>query len=307
MHEIDKVVINFEEGQLLLLNLCLTFLMFGIALDLNLKDFKYVFQKPKSVIVGLTSQLILLPLLTLLIIFFWQPPPSIQMGMLMVAVCPGGNVSNYFVHRSLGNTALSISLTSIVTFTAVVLTPVSFVLFSSLLGASLGQANGFSVDLGSMIFLFCQLVLAPLAVGMLISYYHPKLRDRIVKPVRWFSILLLIGIIVFALSSNVYVLRYHLHTVFFLVLIHNSLALLTGYYFSRLNKLSLSDTKAVTIETGIQNSGLGLILIFNYFDGLGGMAVVAAWWGVWHLISGLAISTFWARAMQTQPTEQKVK
>ncbi|NND08534.1 MAG: bile acid:sodium symporter family protein [Saprospiraceae bacterium] len=295
MHEIDKVAINFDEGQLFLLNLCLTFLMFGIALDLNFKDFKYVFQRPKSVIIGLTSQLVLLPFLTLLIIFLWQPPASIQLGMLMVAVCPGGNVSNYFVHRSNGNTALSISLTSIVTFTAVILTPLSFVLFSRILGASIEQTVGLSVDLASMIWLFCQLVLLPLVLGMLINYYLPKLRDLIVKPARWFSILLLIGIIVFALGSNVYVLQHHLQTVFLLVLIHNSLALLTGYYFSKLNSLSLSDTKAVTIETGIQNSGLGLILIFNYFDGLGGMAVVAAWWGVWHLISGLAISTYWAK------------
>ena len=275
--------------------MCLSFLMFGVALDLGVKEFKYLLRKPKSMLVGLTSQLILLPLLTLLLIYLWQPPISIQLGMLIVAVCPGGNVSNYFVHRSLGNTALSISLTSIVTLTAVLFTPLSFLFFTKLL-ASPQSGVRISIDLLSMILLFCQLIVVPLLAGMLIKHYFPSFRDLIVKPARWFSILLLVGIIAFALHRNMSVVRDYWHLFFTLVLVHNTLALLAGYSFARINRLSLADTKAISIETGIQNSGLGLILIFNYFDGLGGMAVIAAWWGVWHLVSGLLISTVWARS-----------
>ncbi len=295
MHEIDKVVINFEERQLFLLNMCLSFLMFGVALDLGVKEFKYLLRKPKSMLVGLTSQLILLPLLTLVLIYLWQPPISIQLGMLIVAVCPGGNVSNYFVHRSRGNTALSISLTSIVTLTAVLFTPLSFLFFTKLLGNPQSGIS-ISIDPVSMILLFCQLILVPLLVGMLIKHYLPSFRDLIVKPARWFSILLLVGIIAFALHRNMSVVQDYWHLFFALVLVHNTLALMVGYIFARINRLSLADTKAISIETGIQNSGLGLILIFNYFDGLGGMAVIAAWWGVWHLVSGLLISSVWARS-----------
>ena len=292
LEAIDKVAINFDEGQLFMLNLCLAFLMFGIALDLKLSDFRYVLRHPKAVWVGLSSQLIVLPLLTLVLIHITKPTLSIQMGMLMVSVCPGGNVSNYLVHRSRGNTALSITLTSIVTIGAVLITPFSFVLYSRLLPDPAG-IKSIDVPLESMIWILIQIILVPLLIGMVIYQRWPWLRDRIVVPVRWFSILLLVGIIVFALSSNVPVIRNHLGTVFLLVLLHNTMALLAGNGLARINKLPEADIRAITMETGIQNSGLGLILIFNYFDGLGGMAVVAAWWGVWHLISGMTVSTWW--------------
>lgn len=295
MHAIDKVVINFDEGQLFLLNICLAFLMFGISLDLSLRDFRTLLKTPKAIIVGLSSQLVLLPLVTLILIYIWQPPPSVQMGMMMVAVCPGGNVSNYLVHRSGGNTALSITLTSIVTITAVLITPLSFYAFTSVLPASSDTPIALAIDILSMIGLLLQIVVIPLIAGMTIYRYFPVLRNKISRSVKIFSIFLLLSIIIVALTKNASIVIDYAGTIFLLVLTHNALAFFTGYSFATLNDLNFRDRKAVTIETGIQNSGLGLILIFNYFHGQGGMAVVAAWWGVWHLISGFILSTIWSR------------
>ena len=268
--------------------------MFGIALDLSTKDFKFVFQHPKSVLVGLSSQLILLPVLTLMLIFIWKPPYSIQLGMVLIACCPGGNVSNYMVHRSNGNTALSITLTSIVTLAAVIITPFSFYLWSVFLQTPPNLDQTLAVDFGKMITIIFQLILVPISIGMIVNHYLPQIKKHIIKPVKWFSILLLIGIIIFALMGNVKQIRGYLSLVFLLVFIHNGLALLLGYQYARWWKLPKIDAKAISIETGIQNGGLGLILIFNYFEGLGGMTLVAAWWGVWHLISGFLLSSYWA-------------
>lgn len=293
MQHIDDVVINFDDGQLLLLNICLGFLMFGVSLELSLKDFKYVFQRPKSVVIGLTSQLILLPILTLILIYFFQPAYTIQLGMMMVAACPGGNISNYMVHRSNGNTALSITMTSIVTLSAVIITPFSFYVWTQILQAPDEFSRDISVDFLAMVSIIVQLIIVPLVLGMVINRHAPKFRSLIIKPIKLFSILLLLGIIFFGVLGNMDIVKYHLGAVFLLVLVHNGLAYVQGYYFAKINGLPLPDVRAVSLETGIQNSGLGLILIFNYFQGLGGMAVLAAWWGVWDIISGFALSSYW--------------
>ncbi len=280
---------------MVLLNICLGFLMFGVALDLSFKDFRKIFKKPKPVFLGLTSQLVLLPIFTLLFIFIVQPPFSIQLGMLLIAACPGGNISNYMVHRSHGNTALSITLTSVVTLAAVLITPVSFYLWTQLLEVPSDLARIIKVDFLSKMKIIVQLIVVPLALGMVLRRYLPEVTARIIKPVKWFSVLLLLGIIFFALKGNTEIIRSHLHHVFYLVLAHNGLAYVIGYYFARRTGLSVSDARAIAIETGIQNGGLALILVFNYFQGLGGMALVAAWWGVWDIISGFALSSYWVR------------
>ncbi len=300
MQEIDKVVINFDGGQQILLNICLAFLMFSVALDLKPADFRSVIRDPRRVLVGLTSQLVLLPVLTLILIYLFKPAASIQMGMLLVSVCPGGNVSNYLVHRSEGNTALSITLTSFVTLFAVLVTPFSFVFLSRFLPQTAHDSIAISVGMDEMIRLLSLIILLPLALGMIINTKWVNLRNKIVKPSKILSVILLIGIIVGALVANVPVVRDYLGLIFVLVLTHNALALIMGYYFAKLNRLDFADCKAISIETGIQNSGLGLILIFNYFHDLGGMALVAAWWAVWHLVSGFVVSSFWSTKFRFQ-------
>ncbi len=293
MENIDLVQINFNPDQLLFLNICLAFLMFGIALDMKVSDFKYLFKYPKAVIVGLISQLILLPLLTFALALGFHPATSIALGMILIGVCPGGNVSNFAVHLAKANTALSVSLTSIVTFGAIILTPITFSFWSSFIPGIEKLSQNIHVSSLDMIKTIINLIIIPLAIGMWLNHQYPKFTDRIKKGVRILSIIIFLGFVVAASLSNYQNIIDHIGKVFLIVFVHNGLALLMGYWFAKLNGLSLVDSQAISIETGIQNSGLALILIFNFFDGLGGMAMIAAWWGIWHLISGFCLATFW--------------
>ncbi len=294
--DVDSMILHFDENQLRLLNYCMGFMMFGVALDLTINDFKRVFYNPRSTLIGMTSQLILLPLYTVILVLVWDMPDSMKMGLLLLAACPGGNISNYLVHRSGGNTALSITMTSIATILSVVLTPIIFFVLSRKVFNFPNEAN-FNVDVGDMIAILLQIILIPLVVGMALHHYFPSLTDRIRKFAKPFSIILLIGIIIVALWQNISNAQQYLSMVFFLVVVHNGGAYLIGYFFSKAWKEPEENARAIAFETGIQNAGLGLILIFNFFNGLGGMALVAGWWGVWDLVSGFFLSEFWSRGI----------
>lgn len=295
MDTLDTVQINFKPEQLALLNVCLAFLMFGVALDLKIENFRYVWKHPKASLVGLGSQLLLLPLLTLGLIYLLQPPVSMALGMALVAACPGGNVSNFAVHLSRGNTALSVTLTSISTIVAIFSTPLIFAALVQLLPGGAAVAKDVAVSPWQMLSSIVQLILVPLLIGMALGHYFPAFKARIQRPVRILSMLIFIAFVVVAVMANWDNIVRYLSMIFFIVLLHNGLALAGGYNLARLFKLPASDARAIAIETGIQNSGLGLILIFNFFNGMGSMALIAAWWGVWHLISAFALSMWWGR------------
>ena len=168
--DVDSMVLHFDENQLRLLNYCMGFMMFGVALDLSTRDFKRVFLNPRSTLIGMTSQLILLPLFTFILVLVWDMPNSMKMGLLLVAACPGGNISNYLVHRSGGNTALSITLTSIATLLSVLMTPFMFFVYSRYF-FKLQHEVALNVDIGQMIGILLQLILIPLALGMSIHHF----------------------------------------------------------------------------------------------------------------------------------------
>lgn len=294
--DVDNMVLHFDESQLRLLNYCLGFMMFGVALDLSLEDFKRVISNPRSTLIGMTSQLILLPLFTVLLVVLWDMPDSMKMGLLLVAACPGGNISNYLVHRSGGNTALSITLTSIATLLSVILTPFIFLLYSRYI-FNFESEIALDIDIASMVGILFQLIVIPLIIGMSIHHFLPHFTARIRKVIKPLSVLLLIIIIIVALWQNITNARQYLSLVFLLVLIHNGGAYAIGYFFARMLKEPVENARAVAFETGIQNAGLGLILIFNFFNGLGGMALVAGWWGVWDLVSGFFLSEYWSKGI----------
>ncbi len=298
MENIDALQINFSPDQLILLNICLSFLVFGVALDIKVKDFRYLLKYPKTTFVGLFSQLILLPILTLALIYFFNPPASMALGMLLVGVCPGGSTSNFMVHIAKANSALSITLTSVVTLAAIIITPLSFTYLSSFLPGTAGLQHDIYVDPSNMLLTIVQLVVIPLLLGMWINHRFPRFTTVIRKPVSLLSLLVFFGFVVVAVSKNYDNIIVYLDQIFLIVLIYNGLALMMGYWWSRINGLPQADSRAISIETGIQNSGLALLLIFNFFDGLGGMALVAAWWGIWHLISGFGLAMWWSRSAE---------
>ncbi|MCO6492713.1 MAG: bile acid:sodium symporter family protein [Phaeodactylibacter sp.] len=293
MQAIDSVQINFNPGQLFILNICLAFLMFGVALDLRFDNFRALARSPRAPLVGLSSQLILLPALTLALIYFFRPAPSIALGMVLVAACPGGNVSNFAVHLANANAALSVLMTSISTLAAIVVTPLYFTYLAPFVPGAENLRQQVRVDPLDMVNTIVQLILIPLFIGMFLNYRYPVVTARLKKPVRLLSMAIFLSFVVVAVYGNFDNIVNYLHVVFLIVLVHNTSALFAGYWWAKSYGLGRQDARAISIETGIQNSGLGLILIFNFFNGLGGMAMIAAWWGVWHLISAFGLAMLW--------------
>jgi BASS family bile acid:Na+ symporter len=268
MTDIDTIVLNFSPGSLALLNAILGIVMFAIALDLRVEDFRALSRAPKSLFVGLFSQFIVLPVTTYLMVLALQPRPSIALGLILVAACPGGNISNFITHRAGGNTALSVSMTAISTVVALFMTPFNLALWGNLYPPTRDILRTISIDPATVTAVLSMLVV-PMFFGIALNSRLPQIAARIRRPMQWLSM-----------------------TIFVLFII---LALAGGYLTATLAGVSAYDRRAITIETGIQNSGLGLILIFAFFGGLGGMAVVAAFWGIWHAISGLALASVMAR------------
>ena len=292
--DIDSIKINFNPDQLWMLNICLGFLMYGVALNLKKSNFQYLVKHPKLALVGLSSQLILLPIITIALIYLFRPPTSVALGMVIVASCPGGNVSNYAVHLAKGNAALSILLTSISTLSAIIITPAYFMVLSRFIPGVDTMETPISVSPYVLVSTIVTLILLPLLAGMATNHYFPKLTQRIYRPIQNLSMLIFVGFIVVAVNSNWDVIFNYLHLIFLIVFIHNLSALTMGYYWPRLNGLTVPDARAISLETGIQNSGLGLILIFNFFEGLGGMALTTAFWAIWHLVSAFTLANWWS-------------
>ena len=305
--QLDTIRINFSAGGMHIINLVLAFVMFGVALGIQPSMFKEVFKKPKSVIVGLVSQLIALPALTFLLIVAFNQyiTPMVAMGMILVAACPGGNISNFMSQLSKANTELSVTLTAITTLVSPIFTPANFAIWGGLYvnfvnpeaGSALRELH---IDIYQMFETVFILLGVPLVLGILVSHYLPKVAQKLKKPMQYFSILFFIMMVVLAFGNNVDLFLKYIGFIFILVLIHNGLALSTGFGMATIFKLPFADRRTLTIETGIQNSGLGLVLFFNpkIFPpdlAIGGMLFITAWWGIWHIISGLSVSLIFSR------------
>jgi BASS family bile acid:Na+ symporter len=290
---IDNIHINFDTNTLWTLNIALALVMFGIALEISISDFKTLFKKPKVVLTGVFSQFILLPLVTFLLVLALKPLPSIALGMFMVAACPGGNISNFITHLSKGNAALSVTLTGIATLLAIVMTPLNLQFWGSLYGPTQVLLKEVAISPFDMIKLVALLLGLPLILGMLLNYLKPRLAISLARIFKIASLLFFIALIFLALYKNKDIFLEYVLYVFWIVLLHNLIAFLTGFSLAKAMDFSKKNVKSITIETGIQNSGLGLLLIFTFFDGLGGMALLTAFWAIWHLISGLLLASFW--------------
>ncbi len=290
---LDNIHINFDQEALWTMNVVLGFVMFGVALEISISDFKALWKKPKPVLVGVCSQFILLPAITFLLVVLIEPIPSIALGMFMVAACPGGNISNFISNLSGGNAALSVCLTAIATLLAVVMTPLNLQFWGALYGPTAAILKEVAISPFEMVKLVALLLGIPLLLGMLLNHWKPDFAVRLAKVLKVVSLLFFVFLVFLALYNNREIFMDYIFYVFWIVLMHNLLAFITGFSVSTAFGLSRSNVRSITIETGIQNSGLGLLLIFTFFDGLGGMALLAAFWGIWHIVSGLLLATFW--------------
>ena len=293
--DIDSVNLNFSTDNVIILNISLGFIMFGVALQLRVSDFIHVFRFPKSVIAGFLSQFLALPLFTFLLVLIMQPAPSIALGMILVASCPGGNISNFMTSFAKGNTALSVCMTAIASVLAVFMTPLNLSIWGNLYQPTSEIINEISIDFLDMLKIISVILILPLITGMVVRHYMPKIADGLNKFMQISSLVIFVGIVYFAFNANFDLFTKYIGVVLFIVLAHNTVGILTGLSVANLFKLPKEDKKTLAIETGIQNSGLGLGLIFTFFDGLGGMAIIAGWWGIWHILSGLSVAYFFRK------------
>ncbi len=304
MNQVDDLVLNFDPNSLMLLNVILAIIMFGVSLDLKLDDFKRVLQNPKGPIIGLIAQFLLLPAFTFGLTLLIKPTPSIALGMILVSSCPGGNISNFFTNYAKGNTALSVSMTSISTVLAIFMTPINLHLWGGLNPETAALLTKVNISFWDMLITIFVILGIPLILGMYFATKKPKIASKLRTPFKYASIIFFIGFVIAAFSKNLGNFLTYIKYVMYIVAVHNIVALSLGYFSAKFGKLPERDRRAITMEVGIQNSALGLILIFNFFDGLGGMALITAWWGIWHIIAGLTLGTFWSKRGVPQITTQ---
>jgi len=322
---IDQIQVTLNAGGMNTINIVLAFVMYGVSLGIKPGIFVDVFKKPKSVILGATCQLVLLPAFTCLLAILisrWISP-MMGLGMILVASCPGGNISNFMSSLAKANVELSVSLTAISTALAVVMTPFNFWLWGNAylhFAAVHADIPTLAIPLMDVFRTIFILLGIPLAAGILTARYLPKVADFLKKPLQYISIAFFIAMVILSFAGNMDAFLKCIKYIFLIVLVHNLVALSIGYNVAAIFRLPEADKRTLTIgynvaavfrlpeadkrtltiETGIQNSGLGLVLLlgtplFANFPPHGGMLVITAWWGIWHIVSGLATAFYFNR------------
>lgn len=292
---VQEVNIQFDPNSRLMLNVLLAFIMYGVALDLGWPNIKASFKQPRTLLVGLASQFLLLPILTFLLVLVWQPLPAIGLGLFLVAACPGGTISNFFSALAKADVALSIAMTAISTFLCIFMTPFNFSFWSQLNPVTSELVKEVSLNPFQLLGTVTLILFLPVGLGILSREKLPKLTQKLKRPIRMFSMLIFLGFVAVALFQNREAFQNFWRSVLFLVIVHNAIAFISGWVFAKLFGLSIQQQRSISVETGIQNSGLGMVLSLTFFPELGELALVCATWGIWHIISGFTWSTILGR------------
>ncbi|GEP39468.1 hypothetical protein NPS01_31310 [Nocardioides psychrotolerans] len=295
MTDVDNIRIAFEESSLTTLKIVIGAILFGIALDTRFEDFAAALRRPGVIAIGVVAQFLLLPAITFVLTLALDLRGSVALGLILVACCPPGNVSNILTHRSGGDVALSVSMTAVGNLLAIVLMPLNVAFWGGL--HPTGKKVLEDIDLSALdMLLEVGLVIGlPFVAGITIARLWPRVASvghRVIGPLSYVA---LAAIIVIGVANNWDIFVDYISVVLLAVFLHDALALLLGYGIGRATRLPDASVRAMTFEVGIRNAGLGLLLVFTYFDGLGGMALVAAWWGIWDIIAGLTVAVLWRR------------
>ncbi|MBO7112825.1 MAG: bile acid:sodium symporter [Bacteroidaceae bacterium] len=303
LQQLDTLSINFNRTGNWLLLLFMAVVMYGVALGLKPQFFRGVFNRPRSLFIGLVCQWLVLPFVTYLlcVLLHGLIPPLVAMGLILVASCPGGAVSNFMTSYSKGNAELSVLMSTITTLGAPIFTPINYAIWGGLyvkyMDASAGNVLRTLQVPPSQIALTVILIIGvPVLLGLITVKFAPNASAKLKELMRYLSIVVFLGVAAMMISQNIILFKEYIGYIFIIVFIHNLLGFGIGYSAATIGKTPVKDRRAVTLETGIQNSGLGLLLLFN--TGIfppdvakGGMVFVTAWWGVWHIVSGLILGT----------------
>ena len=280
-------------AQQLVLSLLLATMVFSVALELRVVDFRRVAQAPRAVVAGLVPQFVLLPGATWLATLVLDLPPNIETAMILVACCPGGSLSNVVTHHGRGNTALSVSISAVAAVMALVLTPFNFTWMVATNPATAGWLKQLDIDASAIWWSLLALLAVPMALGLLFSHQLPALTARMRKPLSSFSLFALLAFIVLGLVAQRQLLTAQILPQLLIVVLHNGAGLLLGYLAAQAFRVAERDRRAIMIEGGMQNAGLALGIIAVQFNADLGMVIIASLWGIWHLVSGMALATLW--------------
>ena len=268
------------------INYLLMIVMFGMGLTLRLEDFKLVFSNPKDIIIGSLAQFIVMPSLAFLLSKIFRLDPALMAGVVLVGTCPGGTASNVITYLSKGDVALSVGMTSVNTLLAPVLTPAITYL---LLKASV------NVDMLPMFLSIIKIVIIPICLGFLINKFFEKFTQKFVKILPLISVIAICTIIMAIISRNSAEIFSSGRIVFLVVILHNLLGCGCGFVIGKSLRLNPAKTKALSIEIGMQNSGLASSLAATTFPTLAMATVPGAIFSVWHNISGSILASIYRR------------
>lgn len=291
--DVDDIRIAFDANAMTLLRIIIAAILFGIALDTSLDDFRRAAKRPGPIAVGVFAQFLVLPAITFGLTLLLGVRGSVALGMILVACCPPGNVSNIVTHQARGDVALSVSMTAVSNLLSIVLMPLNFAFWGALHPTGGPLMRQIHLDALGMLVEVVLVIGLPFVVGLAVRHVFPAVSrraGRIVGPVAFLALTALIGV---SLAKNWELFITWIGVVMVAVALHDALALGLGYGIARGFRLDEAATKAMTFEVGVRNAGLGLLLVFSFFEGLGGMALVAAWWGIWDIIAALAVARVW--------------
>ncbi len=293
----EPCAMNYDESHQQILGLVLALMIFGVSLELRLRQFASILRRPQPVLAGMLGQCLILPWATLAVTLLVDLHPGLELGLLLVACCPGGNLSNVMTHLARGNVALSMSMTALSSLLALVLWPINFTLTSSLnpeASAYLaGRLDALEMDARSILVSLVFLLGLPLLLGMLVGNLAPRFAERIMPWFKRFALLAFAVFVIAAVAGNWQLFAENLGLVLFIVVLHNLSAIVLGWLMAKLARQAGANLRAMVIEISMHNSGLGLGLIFAQFGGEPNMALVAAFWGTWHMVSGALLVLFW--------------
>lgn len=279
--------------QQLILSLVLMTMVFSVALELRVADFRRVAESPRAIVAGLIPQFVLLPGATWLATLLLDLPPNTEAAMILVAACPGGALSNVITHMGRGNTALSVSVSAVASVLALFLTPFNFTWMVSSNPATASWLRSLAIDASDIWVSLVVLLAVPMSLGLFIAHRFPAVAARLRRPLGRFAVAALLAFIAAGLFRERALLTAQILPQLLIVVLHNAGGLLLGWLCASAFRVSERDRRAITIEGGMQNSGLALGIIAVQFNADLGMVIVASLWGIWHVVSGLTMVGWW--------------
>lgn len=260
-------------------------IMLGMGMTMTVDDFKGVLQSPKAVLIGVVAQFVVMPGLAFILCKLFNLPPEIAVGVILVGCCPGGTASNVINYMAKGNVALSVACTSVSTLLAPVLTPAIFYLLAS---------QWLKIDATSMFISILQVVLLPIVIGLILRTWLKRQVESYIQVMPLVSVIAIVAIVAAIIGGSKAAIFQSGLLILAVVVLHNGLGYLLGFTAARFFKLPYADSKAIAVEVGMQNSGLGVALAAVHFAASPITAVPSAIFSLWHNISGPALATYWA-------------